>query len=419
MRFPEFTDQWEVKKLGEVMEFKVTNSFSRENLNYDTGTVKNIHYGDIHTKFQTLFDITKEKVPYINNEISLGKISEDFYCKEGDVIFADASEDLSDIGKSIEILNLNNEKALSGLHTLLGRPNVNYFHKGFNGYLFISNSVRSQIQKESQGTKVLSINVGRISRIGLSFPSLLEQAKIASFLSLIDERIAAQSKIIDRLESLIKAINNKLLNCESNKIPSLRFPEFSEKWEVVPLKDIALKVNTKNRDNKVNVVFSNSATQGLVLQNEYFDKEIANKDNLHEYYIVRPDDFVYNPRLSSNAEVGAMSVNHTKYVGLVSPLYTVFRVENSNIDIIFLESIFKSKVWHNYMRSIANYGARDDRMNIRNDDFFDLPLYISKKLEQQKISLFLSSLLLKMKNEKDILSIYKQQKVYLLDNLFI
>ena len=69
LRFPGFDGEWERKKLVEVVNFKITNSFSRENLNYEVGTVKNIHYGDIHTKFETLFDITQEKVPFINNEI--------------------------------------------------------------------------------------------------------------------------------------------------------------------------------------------------------------------------------------------------------------------------------------------------------------------------------------------------------------
>ena len=96
--------------------------------------VKNIHYGDIHTKFQTLFDITKEQVPFVNENVFIGRISEDNYCKEGDIIFADASENLDDVGKSIEIVNLNNEKLLSGLHTLLARPKKNFFYKGFSGY---------------------------------------------------------------------------------------------------------------------------------------------------------------------------------------------------------------------------------------------------------------------------------------------
>ena len=101
-------------------------------MNYEIGTVKNIHYGDIHTKFQTLFDIMNETVPFINDEINVVRISDENYCREGDVIFADASEDLNDVGKSIEIINLNGEKLLSGLHTLLGRPKSSVFIKAFN-----------------------------------------------------------------------------------------------------------------------------------------------------------------------------------------------------------------------------------------------------------------------------------------------
>ena len=158
LRFPNFTDAWEQRKLGECVKFKITNSFSRENLNYENGKVRNIHYGDIHTKFQALFDIAKEKVPFINSAMNIDKISEDFYCKEGDLVFADASEDLKDVGKSIEIINLNNEKVLSGLHTLLARPSEKKFSKGFNGYLFQSSNVRLQIQKQAQGSKILTIS---------------------------------------------------------------------------------------------------------------------------------------------------------------------------------------------------------------------------------------------------------------------
>ncbi|WP_375180836.1 restriction endonuclease subunit S, partial [Chryseobacterium sp.] len=192
------------------MDFKITNSFSRENLNYELGTVKNIHYGDIHTKFKTLFNIKKEIVPFINEEMNLRRISDENYCREGDIIFADASEDLNDVGKSIEIINVNGEKLLSGLHTLLARPKANIFHLGFNGYLFKSNQVRTQIQKESQGSKVLSINVGRISKIDLSFPAVVEQEKISTLFSLLDKRIHTQNKIIKQLETLIKGLYQKI-----------------------------------------------------------------------------------------------------------------------------------------------------------------------------------------------------------------
>ncbi len=136
LRFPKFRKSWDKEKMSDIYSFKVTNSFSRENLNYEDGTVKNIHYGDIHTKFQTLFDITKENVPFINQDVSIERISEDNYCKKGDLVLADASEDLNDVGKSIEIVNLNNEKLLSGLHTILARPTFRKMSVGFGGFLF-------------------------------------------------------------------------------------------------------------------------------------------------------------------------------------------------------------------------------------------------------------------------------------------
>ena len=170
------------------------------------------------------------------------------------------------------------------------------------------------------------------------------------------------------------------------RVPNLRFSKFQEEWKNFKLSDIAVKVGKKNSDNKINVVFSNSAIQGIVLQNEYFDKDIANKENLNGYYIVENNDFVYNPRLSLNAKVGAMSVNRTKLTGLVSPLYMVFRLNSNSVENSFLEYLFKSKAWHSHMRSVANQGARDDRMNVKDEDFFALPLIIPQKEEQAKIA---------------------------------
>ena len=213
LRFPEFKNagEWEVKKLGEVYHFLFTNSFSRENLNYENGFVKNIHYGDIHTKFSTLFDITKERVPFVNPDISIDKIREESYCKEGDIVFADASEDLNDVGKSIEIINLNGEKLLAGLHTLLARQIKKEIVIGFGGYLFKSDWIRKQIQRESQGAKVLGISASRISNVKISYPkNPEEQQKIASCLSSLDEIITAQTQKIALLQQHKKGLLQNL-----------------------------------------------------------------------------------------------------------------------------------------------------------------------------------------------------------------
>jgi type I restriction enzyme S subunit len=211
--FPEFENdgEWTEETIGGVYDFKVTNSLSREFLNYEKGEVKNIHYGDIHMKFNTLFDITKECVPFINEDVPFEKIKKENYCIEGDIVFADASEDLNDVGKSIEIVNLNNEKLVSGLHTLLGRQRERTIEIGFGGYLFKSDWVRKQIQREAQGAKVLGISATRISNVKISYPkNPKEQKKIASCLSALDELITAQTEKTEQLKLHKKGLMQRL-----------------------------------------------------------------------------------------------------------------------------------------------------------------------------------------------------------------
>lgn len=208
-RFPEFKKDgnWVKEAIGGVYDFKVTNSFAREYLNYENGSVKNIHYGDIHTKFNTLFDITKEDVPFINPDVSIEKIRKESYCIAGDMIFADASEDMNDIGKSIEIVKLNKENLVSGLHTLLARQKEKKLAIGFGGYLFKSDWIRKQIQREAQGAKVLGISATRISNVQILYPkNHKEQQKISSCLSSLDELITAQAEKIEQLKNHKKGL---------------------------------------------------------------------------------------------------------------------------------------------------------------------------------------------------------------------
>jgi type I restriction enzyme, S subunit len=122
---------------------------------------------------------------------------------------------------------------------------------------------------------------------------------------------------------------------------------------------------------------------------DYFDKEIANQNNLLGYYIVEKDDFVYNPRISTQAPVGPIKRNKLAR-GLMSPLYSVFRIKEENLD--YFERYFETTFWHNYLKSVANYGARHDRMNITLEDFYNMPILLPSPEEQTKIANFLSSI---------------------------
>jgi type I restriction enzyme S subunit len=243
LRFPEFRNgpSWAGKPMGKVYSFKSNNSLSRDQLNYECGSVKNIHYGDIHTKFSTLFDITKEKVPFINPTESLDGFRPENDCVEGDMIFADASEDLEDIGKSIEVFRLNGERVVSGQHTILARPDNDGLVIGFGAYLFKSRHVRTQIQKESQGSKVLGISATRLTKIELPIPSTkAEQQKIAECLSSVDELIAAQARKLDALKTHKKGLMQQLFPREGETEPRFRFREYQNagEWSEGSIADI-------------------------------------------------------------------------------------------------------------------------------------------------------------------------------------
>ena len=203
MRFPEFEEEWEMIKVSDLLDFYSTNSLSWEQLDYNNGKIKNLHYGLIHKGLPTMVDVAYDSLPYIKEESMLKSFT---LLKEGDVAFADASEDTNDVAKAIEVVNCNNQQIVSGLHTIHGRDNSNRTVIGYKGYAFASDSFHKQIRRIAQGTKVFSFSVRNFDEVYIGIPSKEEQTKIAKLLTAIDKRIATQNKIIDKLQSLIKGI---------------------------------------------------------------------------------------------------------------------------------------------------------------------------------------------------------------------
>lgn len=181
------------------------------------------------------------------------------------------------------------------------------------------------------------------------------------------------------------------------------------------LGEIAEKVNSRNRDKSETRVLTNSATEGVVDQNDYFDRDIAVKENTDNYHIVEINDFVYNPRISSSAPVGPISRNKIGK-GIMSPLYTVFRFKSEDIN--FLEHFFNTTIWHKYLKSVANYGARFDRMAISTEDFYSMPILLPTLAEQQKIADCLSELDEMISAQQQKVEALKEHKKGLMQKLF-
>ena len=194
------------------MDFYSTNSLSWDKLEYGTDAIQNLHYGLIHVGLSTMIDLSKDKLPNITN----GNTPKNYeLCQEGDIAFADASEDTNEVAKAVEFYKLKGKDVICGLHTIHGRDNLQKTVVGYKGYAFSSTAFHHQIRRIAQGTKIYSINSKNFSECYIGIPSKEEQKKIATLLRLIDERIVTQNKIIDKLQSLIKGIAQKIVH--SNK----------------------------------------------------------------------------------------------------------------------------------------------------------------------------------------------------------
>ena len=203
LRFPEFSGEWKRIRVSDLLDFYSTNSLSWEQLEYESNEPYNLHYGLIHVGLPTLVDMAKDELPSIKD----GNVPKKYeLCKEGDVAFADASEDTNEVAKVVEFYNLNGKKVVCGLHTIHGRNNNEQTAKGFLGYCFSSMAFHNQIRRIAQGTKIYSISTKNFSEVFVSLPNKSEQKKIASLLRLIDDRISIQSRIIEKYETLIKGI---------------------------------------------------------------------------------------------------------------------------------------------------------------------------------------------------------------------
>lgn len=203
LRFPEFQDtgKWLSPDFSDLYDFQRTNNLSRDKLNYVSGAVRNIHYGDIHSKFRSLFRLEEEHVPYINKNAMGAGFADEAFCQVGDMVIADASEDLNDVGKAIEILSLAGGRVVAGTHTILARRKKDFPTIGFGAYLFQSAIVRAGIKKQAQGTKVFGISPNRISSITVPLPQAKsEQQRIADCLSELDTRIGLQMGQIEALK---------------------------------------------------------------------------------------------------------------------------------------------------------------------------------------------------------------------------
>ena len=211
LRFPEFSGEWEKYRVSDILEFYPTNSLSWDQLEYDGGECLNLHYGLIHNGLPVQVNLSKDSLPSIKADFFPKRYT---FCQDGDIAFADASEDTNDVGKAIEFYYCAGKEAVCGLHTIHGRDKLGITVPGFKGYVFSSKVFHDQIKTIAQGTKVFSIKASNFDEVVLGIPSKEEQKKISRLLMAIDERITTQSKIIEEQETLLNSLADSLISSQ-------------------------------------------------------------------------------------------------------------------------------------------------------------------------------------------------------------
>lgn len=316
--------KWQTIKLNNLFETIPNLSNAREDLTDIAQKVMYIHYGDIHTNsICEKTDLKKDTLPYLLDS-KIEKNIDDMFLKNGDVIITDASEDYEGIAKSVEITNINNEKVVAGLHTIVLRPIKNIVAIGYGSYLLQMPITSKKLKSISQGTKVISISFQLIKDLDIFLPPIKEQEKIVEILELWDKAIETTKKLIEQKKLQKKYLMQKLLTGK------IRLKGFNDKWKNNLLQDLLFEENKRNHKNLVEKVFSITKSRGFVESSEYFSKEVASKD-ISNYKIVNFGNFAYNPARLNIGSIAKLKINDKV---VVSPMYVVFSINtkllNSN-----------------------------------------------------------------------------------------
>lgn len=364
-----FPCDWLKVSLGEVSSKKGEYGLNAPACEYAEGLPKYLRITDID-----------EQGCYIDNNAYVNDTDSNKYILgKGDIVFARTG---ASVGKNY----IYNEK--DGILVYAGFLIKFSIKPQYNAYLICLNCRTKKydnwVAKMCARSGQPGINAEEYATYSCIIPkSTQEQARIAEILMQWDKAIELQGKLREAYQKLKKYCLNKMFPKKGSTVPEIRFPGFTAPWEQRKLGEISEKTIEKNRERKYSETFTNSAEFGIVSQMEYFDHAISKIESIGGYYVVHPNDFVYNPRISVSAPVGPINRNKLQKIGVMSPLYTVFRAHTIHPQ--YLEFYFKSDVWHAYMRFNGDSGARSDRFSIKTVLFFDMPIPCPQLEEQEKI----------------------------------
>ncbi|WP_240060124.1 restriction endonuclease subunit S [Bacteroides xylanisolvens] len=393
MRFPEFSGEWEMSSIGEQFELYSGNTPSRMNKNQFDGSINWITSGELKEHY---ISDTKEKISEEaakNNSLKLLPV--------GTFVIA------------IYGLEANGVRGTCSITTR--ESTISQACMAFTSKMDIQNEFLYSWYKKhgniigikyAQGTKQQNLSYDIIERFNISYPCMEEQKKLIRFISLIDQRIATQNKIIYKLKSLIRGI---MVELQKRGLSN-------GTWKKVLLSNVLTERNELNKS--LYPVYSVSVIQGIVNQMEYLGRSFAASDT-SKYHVVHYGDLIYTKSPTGSFPYGIIKQSYNQNEVAVSPLYGVYEPKTFSTG-VFLHEYFKSELnTLNYLHPLVQKGAKNT-INIANQRFLESYVAIpSNANELLAISKLLCSLNTKLEFLQNILKQSQGQKQYLLRQMFI
>lgn len=400
IRFTGFDGEWEEKIYDDILD------------KFDYGLNAPSKKFDGYNKYLRITDIDDSSRQFINDDLVSPDIElidkESYLLNEGDIVFARTG---ASVGKTYRYRLEDGKVYYAGylIRTTCKSEN----DCKFIFYSTLTNRFNKFIKITSQRSGQPGINAKEYSNYKIKVPLIEEQEKIGELFETLDACLGDQAAYVETLKKSKKAFLQKLFPKKGAKVPELRFPGFEGDWEKTRLKDILIETNEKTTINNQYEILSSTNT-GLFKQKEYFNNQIASKNNIG-YKILRKNQLVLSPQ---NLWMGNININNKYDIGIVSPSYKIFDIKKL-FDINVIDNLLKTKrMYYNY-KMASEQGASVVRRNLNIDDFLDIKILLPTLAEQEKIGTFFKALDEKIEKEEDKLESFERLKTALLQKVFV
>lgn len=403
IRFEGYTDDWEQRKVGELLEER--NEQAPMSADYPLMAFIANHgvapKGERYDRSALVNDETGKK--YKRTEF-------------GDFIYSSNNLETGSIG-----LNKYGNACISPVYSIF--KSTGKAELDFLGRRFLKKDFINEMVKWRQGVVYgqWKIHETDFMKIQVTIPNMEEQKEIGQYFDYLDHLITLHQRKCEETKKLKKFMLQKIFPQKGEKDPEIRFSGFTADWEQRKLGDLVERVTRKNQDLVSELPLTISAQYGLIDQNEFFDKRVASKD-VSGYYLIENGEFAYNKSTSTDAPWGAIKRLDRYENGVLSTLYIVFGIkDNNSVDSDFLVSYYSTNLWHKGIHEIAAEGARNHGLlNIAPIDFFETKLMIPPYIEEQtKIGKYFEKLERLITLHQHKCEELQNIKKFMLQNMFI